>query len=272
MTDFSSYTTPHPNDRQQFYIASIGDQNWGGDSHLLRRGHRYHLLMYTTSGAATGKVNDDAIYAEADSIWIFPRHKTYTYSWNPEIAHWHYRWIEFDGPWAEQCLRMCQLEDKHHFHNCSACRPLVDSIVEGIYHKPDQQLHTYLGMFLSILGTIEHNYLKPRHSKQQSSTDAICKKYMADHLKNSIQLEDIAKHVQMSPFHLSRIFKQQNGIAPMKYLRQLRVARAKALFNRKDMSISEIGVAVGYPIIQHFSRMFKAETGMTPRAYIQTLH
>ena len=271
MNDFGAFTTPSELDRSCLYIASVGRQRWSGNSSLLRRGHRYHLLMMTIEGAATGRVNDDSIYAEKNSIWLFPRNKTYTYTWDPQIKYWDYVWIEFDGDWANQFLAMMRLDKQHHFHNCEASLPLAKQIVETIHENQDGNLHHCLGIFTSLLATMEKNLIQPPRNTEARSIDTICKKFMADHLHNPIQLEDIAKHAKMSPFHLSRVFKEHNNISPIAYLRQLRVTRAKALFARHDMNISEIGQAVGYPVLQHFSRMFKAETGITPRAYLKSL-
>ncbi len=268
---YGFHTAPTPFEFERFYVASIGSQIWRGDSRLLRRGHRYHLLMFTTTGRATGKVNDDVIYAEENSAWIFPRNKTYTYTWDPQFAQWNYFWVEFDGAWASSYLEMMRLDDRHEFHGCEAARPFLDRLTKLLLDKGNDAQHEASALLLQAFSHMEQAKHQPQRNKQVQSLDSIVKKYLADHLGENIQLEEIAEHVQLSPFHLSRVFKDHNGISPMKYLRQLRIARAKTLFNRRDMNISEVGQAVGYPIIQHFSRMFKSETGMSPRAYVKAL-
>lgn len=268
MADFNYHTHPDNIDRQRIYVASVGGQHWRGNSRLLRRGHRYHLLMYTTAGAATGRVNDDPIYAETGSIWIFPRNKTYTYTWDPARAHWSYYWIEFDGEWAAGTLELMQLHRQHHFHHCQTLWPTIERISKMIRSDPDC-MHEAMALLLQVFAGMERLLLHPPRQRQSDSLSTTVKKFIADHLDEPIQLRDIAKHVHRSPFHLSRLFKEACGVTPMKYLRQQRLARARSLFERGDLNVSEVGQAVGYPVLQHFSRMFKAEYGMSPRAYLR---
>ena len=50
--------------------------------------------------------------------------------------------------------------------------------------------------------------------------------YIDAYLDRNIKLADLAQLLDMSPFHLSRLFKQSIGIAPHQYLSQQRVERA----------------------------------------------
>ncbi len=50
--------------------------------------------------------------------------------------------------------------------------------------------------------------------------------YMEDHLKDTVTLSDIAKHVHLSAFHFQRAFSLLTGMSPAEYLRKRRLSQA----------------------------------------------
>jgi signal transduction histidine kinase/DNA-binding LacI/PurR family transcriptional regulator/AraC-like DNA-binding protein len=77
----------------------------------------------------------------------------------------------------------------------------------------------------------------------------------------------IAEAVNASEDYLSRVFRQELGIAPWEYLTRLRIERAKELLAAGTDSVSSIGARVGFPDQAYFSRVFKKVTGLGPQAY-----
>ena len=86
-------------------------------------------------------------------------------------------------------------------------------------------------------------------------------------LGSSLHVDDIARHVNMSPFHFARMFKVSTGHSPHFYLTTRRVERAKELLEKSPMSLAEIAQAVGFATQAHFTGVFRAYSGTTPRAY-----
>jgi len=64
-----------------------------------------------------------------------------------------------------------------------------------------------------------------------------------------------------------RRFKQAAGLAPIAYLQNLRIERARERLETTDLPIEEIGASIGYADNAAFRRVFKRVTGMTPGAY-----
>lgn len=91
--------------------------------------------------------------------------------------------------------------------------------------------------------------------------------YMDAHLAEDIKLADLARLLDMSQFHFSRLFKQSLGISPYQYLLQQRVERAKHLLKHTDQLITNIAFACGFNSHSHLSKQFRQLTGMTPKAY-----
>ena len=77
----------------------------------------------------------------------------------------------------------------------------------------------------------------------------------------------LASQLGVSTRTLIRRFKSATGVSIGQYLQQRRLDEAQALLRRTNLSITEVGVAVGLHDASHFSRMFREQTGLTPSAF-----
>ncbi len=91
--------------------------------------------------------------------------------------------------------------------------------------------------------------------------------YIDTYLDRNIKLADLARLLDMSQFHFSRLFKQSIGMSPYQYLIQQRVERAKLLLKQTDRLIVDIALECGFNSHSHLSKLFRQFTGMTPKAY-----
>jgi AraC-like DNA-binding protein len=82
-----------------------------------------------------------------------------------------------------------------------------------------------------------------------------------------LDVEALARGVNMSAGHLSRQFKIAYGESPYAYLMTRRIERAMALLRRGDMSVTEVCFAVGCSSLGTFSTRFAELVGMSPSAY-----
>jgi AraC-like DNA-binding protein len=92
-------------------------------------------------------------------------------------------------------------------------------------------------------------------------------KYINDHLKEHISLEETARACGMSVSCFQRTFKQEVGITFNKYLNSLRISKARQLLQENNKSMSEIAFACGYTNQYHFTRTFKRLMHMPPRSF-----
>jgi AraC-like DNA-binding protein len=82
-----------------------------------------------------------------------------------------------------------------------------------------------------------------------------------------LDVEKLARGVNMSAGHLSRQFKLAYGEPPYSYLMTRRIERAMALLRRGDLSVTEVCFTVGCSSLGTFSTRFTELVGMSPSAY-----
>ncbi len=88
-----------------------------------------------------------------------------------------------------------------------------------------------------------------------------------------LDVEALARGVNMSAGHLSRQFKLAYGESPYSYLMTRRIERAMALLRRGDLSVTDVCFAVGCSSLGTFSTRFTELVGMPPSKYReQTAH
>lgn len=90
---------------------------------------------------------------------------------------------------------------------------------------------------------------------------------MRDDVRGELSLAEFAQSVNLSIWRLCHIFKSDVGMPPIRYLRLLRMERAKDLLESSFLSVKEIAFQVGLNDESHFVRDFKSTYGFSPALY-----
>ncbi len=93
--------------------------------------------------------------------------------------------------------------------------------------------------------------------------------YLEDHYAENISLEELAAFVNLSHFHLLRVFRDAVGLPPHNYLTHVRITRAKQLL-LTSMSPAQVALTVGFTDQSHLTRHFKRIVGVTPGQYARS--
>jgi AraC-like DNA-binding protein len=82
-----------------------------------------------------------------------------------------------------------------------------------------------------------------------------------------LDVEALARGVNMSAGHLSRQFRRAYGESPYAYLMTRRIERAMALLRRGDLSVTEVCFEVGCSSLGTFNSRFTELVGVPPSVY-----
>ncbi|MBP3637989.1 MAG: response regulator [Clostridia bacterium] len=95
--------------------------------------------------------------------------------------------------------------------------------------------------------------------------------YMRQHCTERISLADVADHVYVSQWHLSKLINRHTGQSFFDLIGGMRIEKAKALLADPSMRVHAIAEQVGYNDVAHFSKSFKKIVGKTPGEFRDSL-
>lgn len=103
------------------------------------------------------------------------------------------------------------------------------------------------------------------HIKSQIVLQAVS--YIHKNYRSDISLTGVAKYLNISPTHLSHLFKAELDKTFSSYLTHYRVQKAKKMLKAGDKKIYEIAEEAGFSDPQYFAKIFKKVEGVTPTEY-----
>lgn len=94
--------------------------------------------------------------------------------------------------------------------------------------------------------------------------------YLEEHIGDSeLNANDLARELGLGRTVFYGKMKSIVGMAPLDFVRHLRMQRAEELVEKSNATFSEIAYSVGFTDPKYFTKCFKKETGMTPSEYRQ---
>ena len=91
--------------------------------------------------------------------------------------------------------------------------------------------------------------------------------YVKENLARPLRLKLLAELVNLSVSHFNRSFKASRGVAPHRYIVQLRVELAQSLMRSTNDALCDIALACGLTDQAHLTKLFRRHVGQTPNAW-----
>lgn len=115
-----------------------------------------------------------------------------------------------------------------------------------------------------LLGAFGSEGRQSRHVRERADQ---VRAYLDQNFNQDLDMNAVARAAALSPFYLTRIFKQRYGVPPYRYLIGLRIRHASELLRESSLSVTQVCHRSGFNSLSHFITTFRHHTGMSPSQY-----
>ncbi len=262
------FSSPSPTARKlYFHPISAGHFYCVKNYHLVRDGYDSLLITHIIDGTFTFVTGGRHITArKGDTVILdcYGRHEYYTNDSFESV------WVHVSGPNSLEFYgeiiknegNVIKCSDPEHVKK--VLFRLFDSISRD-EHPSEISMSLDIYKLFAELSNPLHVSKNNSASYEEIVQDA--KRYIFDHLSEPLTVANIAKYINMSPSHFSRVFRAQTGFSPYDYVLVTRLNKAKDYLQSTDMPVSQIAYEVGFNSDANFIYFFTAHTGISPKKF-----
>lgn len=221
-----------------------------------------YIIHYVLRGS--GEFNGNAVN-QGEGFLITPG--TYAAYQGNKKDPWAFLWVVSEDPDMEYFFMRHKAEPKtsiFKFHNSYKLEDVVSMLTESFdrFYPSTQLAELFLRIF-HIVVTAED---KPKESFAKLYFD-FSANYVKSNLHSPLFVEDLCEIIGVSQPYLYKIFMQNLGCSPKKYITGCKITEAKRLLTDTSLSVTQIGASVGFQNVLDFSKFFSKEAGVSPTEY-----
>jgi transcriptional regulator GlxA family with amidase domain len=91
--------------------------------------------------------------------------------------------------------------------------------------------------------------------------------HIESNLDGELSNSSLADHARLATNAFNRLFTEEVGTSPQKYVKKKKIDRACSLLHHSNYSIEKVAAETGFADRYHFSKIFKIHTGLSPARY-----
>lgn len=233
----------------------------------------YQLIYVVGGGGVFATEGRSAEVAEGDMFLVLPG-CWHSYRPDPDSG-WSVYWIGFRGHTVDERMvggffdrGIAVFHVGIHALSVELYRMAVT--VAGEQNPCYQQMLS--GTVAQLLGIALYRE-QPFSSVDGEAMDKIAraKILMQEGLSGNISVQEVARRLHVSYSWLRIMFRKVTGMAPVQYVLELKLLRAKELLAAGTVNVKEIAYALNFSSPRYFSGFFKKKTGLSPQQYRERL-
>lgn len=243
----------------------------GPDYHVIRtEGSKDWLILFTTNGSGAYTFNNQTRFCKKGDIVILPAGIPHDYKTNGEI--WEFHWVHFAPceDWFAKMRQPLSTGDIHSIRILHSQKRMEDAfqMIHQNQHDGNKYRRTLaLNVMEFIFILIAQEYDNQQSDNVMDLRIISAMQYLSSRLNQSLNLNDIAGYVSLSPSRLSHLFKEETGHSIMDTFIKMRIRHASNLLQYTSQSIEQIADQTGFSSVYYFSTAFKKYAGINPTAY-----
>ena len=236
----------------------------------------HYLFHYVISGTGTLMADDSKGVTQTYQIksgqgfMLFPGQIS-TYVADKNLP-WEYAWLEFDGLKVREMIEIAGITKDspiYHANSKDLRQNMMEEMLYIVKNADKSPLHLigHLYLFLDYMTRSAETMRLKQGGRLRDFYIKEALYFIEQNFQNDISVEDIAAFCGLNRSYFGKIFHDTIGKSPQEFLMSYRMQKATELLKLTQLSIGDIGNAVGYPNQLHFSRAFKNVYGVSPREW-----
>lgn len=267
-----------PHGKNGFRIAVFSEKIYPSDPHY----HDEYAIFYLAEGKMRfGIEEDEFIISAGDIVFVEPGQCYYAFK-TEDNDEFHYYSVVFDisilGAEDDPCFKILKNIRVNRFLTLSP--ELLELMphmrrwdIEKNFGNEVMLKSAFYSIFAHIIQTSQYTKLSDLNMRRSDvaseAVDSVIK-YIEEHYKEKITVDDLVERINYSKSHLMRIFKQSTGMSVTDYINKFRVEKAclELIYSKKN--ITEIAASNGFNTVQYFIKVFHDFSGRTPGEFRKT--
>ena len=215
-------------------------------------GRKYHSLSLRLSGEVFFEADGKRVISRENSITFMPAGTAYQteVSKGGSMVLIHFRTLRDDTPLRPSFFKT----------NDGEVIRLFTQLCEN-YTADGSARYRCLSLFYALLERLD----RPRTLAPKRLREA--KLFIDRNFAEPITISALAQRAQMSEVHFRNEFRRYFGVAPLCYLKNVRIENAKHLLRSGYHTVTDVAMDCGFESASYFSSEFKRMVGVTPSEY-----
>lgn len=258
------------NRQKQYEINCCGYQ-YIDDTDFIRSrpdGRLDYQIIYLHKGRALVRTGEQNQEIKAGSILVYYPHEVQYYRYYATQAVEDY-WIHFTGTEVKKLLHKYGLLSGIYtvgVHN-RLCSLFKEIMVE--LQLKNEGFEDIVSNLFQTLPPLIRRYVS--NGSKDLDLDRRFDRLVLllnDSYQKNWTVDEMAAVCHLSASRFIHFFKERKGIAPLHYLIEIRIQKAKEMMLNSSLNVKQVAQLVGYSDPLYFSRIFKKVTGLSPRRFL----
>ena len=238
-------------------------------TNMITKYYTEYTLSLCTEGEGYYLIDGMEYIVKKGDISFFPKYITRSYK-NVPCTNWNYISVSFD-------MRYMNNDETVILNNIKTFNKNTPYEIRQLFIKfYDEWIGRSLGYKLRCRTTIQEILMdlidlnsKKEYPQKYYQEIENARKFIQNHIKESIDFDKLIADSSLSPTHFRRLFKKIVGYSPRDYYNNIKIKQSYEMLKTGIFTVSEVANEMGYSSVYYYSATFKKYYNKSPNSYIK---
>lgn len=272
-------------DCRDILLLAVGNARHNGDWNYGPINSCFTRVYYVYEGRATVHINGRMMELLPDHLYIIPPFVTHIDRCDGVFGHYYVHFLDkdhrllhlysnYDLPFEigsslfdrQVIERLCELCADMYIRDSHPETYENDIQIQNVIAKYNALSEFNKIEIYSLLLTLITRFLEKSSKKNGIKDDRIKRtlQTIGSEISLPISIDRLANGVALGKDRFIRLFKQEVGETPVRYIMKQKIERAQILLTSSDMRIKEIAYSLGFTSEAYFDRVFLLYVHLSP--------